>query len=372
MTTREILMLGGRAAGKSSVLAAIHDQSRSVTTGTSLQINSDVASFFPLQEKKGKLKDAFLTQDDSVKVSREGDTKVTQYTLEVGKPGAESPEISLVFHDTAGERLNKPDYYKEYQELYKKCRAAILTIDAVELFSGDRGGIPSGQRRNLPDLIHIHLQEWLRHESKQPRLLCIVPTKTETWLRERAGHDHRVGGSELYHRVLKEFSLVFSELASEEVRNNIAVVFTPVQTCGNLIFERYEPAGEAYPDEYFSRARNARKLTNQDAEGYAPLDCDQPLRHILNFFLVQQVAANRAATQASVPLLVRWIAQTLDTTFDTAGSAERWLEKFVNAFHDTFRDPELIKAVEEFSKGIKYDMPFQVIQGKHLLVSARS
>lgn len=359
MKTEKILMLGGMGSGKSSVLAAIYDQAVSLTAGFDLSLTLDRASAKSLLNKLYMVKsDADREIEGPFEMRGVGNAEVQEYSIEIGRKMQE-PVLQLTFLDTRGGWM--ADDPGLLQDLLSQCRAAILAIDAVELCLG-RNHVPRDPSlcRNLPDHTRELIVKWLASNPAMPKLLCITPIKTETFLRSRPNFNAADGGRILLERISSEYSRTLESLRADPQRT--AVVLTPVQTVGNVVFDSYVGSQNGhYPTELW-RQITGDETPHQKPSGYAPLDCDQPLRHILNFFITQHVnAANLSRRKGFWERLLEGVAEMYDL--------QDVYQSVAQSFLDTFgANSDLVRAVEKFAAGVKRDTPFQILQGKHLLV----
>lgn len=345
MQTRNVLMFGGRSVGKSSVLAAIYDQAGTLLNNADLEWVAETEAFNVLRAKKNILVDTFKKNEDAPPFSlkRMGDTSTSKYKFEFGKKSAD-PELEIVFIDTAGEKFKNND--KEFDSLFRDSRAAILVVDAIELVEGS--SINESEKQNDPDLVYEHVKKWLRHEPDQPRLLCIVLAKTELWLRERGQHNHNAKMHLLHEKLEEKFEKVFNYLDSEKLKSKVALTICPVQTCGNLVFDHYEEQDGKQTE--FLRVIRGKETPFQKSMGYAPLDCDQPLRYVLAFYLKMHLQSKKTEISNDLPW---WMPNFLVSIFSSV--------------YQLFNDYELVNAVSSFSGGMKSNMPFKIVQGDHLI-----
>jgi hypothetical protein len=315
-----------------------------------------------LHDAVNDIKDAFVSTPPEHDFNILDGTRVLEeYRLNFGQSRAERPEFSITFVDTPGEFTR--GLADDLKKNFETTRCAILTIDAVELLHGER--IPYKVRRNDGEKARTLTQIWLDHAKKRREglLLCIVPVKTETWLRTRTGYDTAAGDAQLFEKISEEYRGVLQEL--ELHKDTIAVVYCPVQTAGNLEFQRYEYGGVGYPKQIF------RKIVGDDsngqaATGYSPLDCDQPLRHILNYVMIEEMAIRRELTKSEstgfIEELLRNTDELLNTDLQTAfGTVRHWL---IDLFG---QDSHKAKAVAHLLKGVKKDPPFRILQGAPLV-----
>lgn len=365
MKTADILMLGGIGSGKSSVLAAIYDQASVLATGIDLKIALDNSTAVPLIQNLMAIKGAFESPDEVVEIDRfpNAQGKVIEYIFNIGRLHSQ-PDQRLRFNDIAGE-----DYFKNpslVESLLSKSRAAILAVDVVELMNGSTTSIPLGKKRNLPDITFHHIQKWIEVSPDVPRLLVIVPIKTETWIREQnelSDATIRLNEREINSKIKTLYKTSLDLLAKDSDKS--AVVITPVQTVGNLVFNNYVADTPNYPIEKW-RKINGRSNHRQSTNGYSPINCDQPLRFILNFYLIQAILANRMQNKSWWDDFLESVVAGVDELFGS--NLKKHYENIKNTFLDIVGgDSHLAHAIAKFSADINTDFPFEVLQGNNLL-----
>jgi hypothetical protein len=370
-------MFGGRGAGKSSVLAAVFDQAEKLGAESRLHFDLDSASYGPINNRVRGLKDCFkITEEDPVEISGiSNPLSIEEYTFHVRRQGTKD-QINLTFIDTSGEMMDKHEGVERLHSAFSECQAAILAIDAVELMNEpDLIKQKIQDRRNNPFLVDRFVKRWINTDVGKQRLLCIVPAKTETYLRQRdTGVSSKAKQKEeerlkfeqekLLRRVEQEYKDTLSFL-KKKVSDKIAVVITPVQTAGNVIFEKYDfNPKPAYPLELWRRIKGTRSA-QQDSQGYSPLYCDQPLRHILNFSLLQQIRAAEAEAEKKQSDMYKTIVEMIK--FFNPDAAE--VIKMIRAtFGDLFgQHRDMALSVLSFTGGRKVNPPFKIVQGEQLI-----
>lgn len=266
---------------------------------------------------------------------------------------------------------DKPKLY----EIAKKSHAAILAIDTVELM--EQESFPTEaltELRNQPKQLRETVKYWLDHflddgNESTFLLLCLVLVKVETYLRKYVGDNNKARSYEaVLERVKDEYKEVLAELKKRE--KNVAVVITPIETLGNVVWDHYESAGMAYPKEFFRRVEGSTD-GGRKALGYCPNNCDLPLRYILNFFLIQQIRSEilkrePKKIESIIDSFVNYVSKLLINIFPDFNKSK--LEKIFRSFSDVF-SPErsLISAVWEFTRGVDNNM-VRIIQGERLLI----
>lgn len=381
--TADILMLGGIGSGKSSVLAAIYEQAAILAQGIDLKIGIDEATVVPLVQNLMAIKSAFDSEDEVVEIDRfpNAKDKIIEYIFEIGRLYS-PPDQKLRFNDISGEDFSGNP--KLVNSLLSKCRTAILAIDVVELMKSGTTKIPLDKRRNSPEMVYHYIQKWIEISPDVPRLLVIVPIKTETWMRERIDLSEaaiKLNQREISAKIKEVYKASLDLLAKDpENKDSLdkvkkldkeekltAIVIAPVQTVGNLIFHEYVLDGNKYPIEKWKKI--VGKLNNiQSSTGFSPVNCDQPLRFILNFYMIQAIIAERAQKnnkswiETKIKIAIIWI----DVVFGT--ELEKHYENIRNTFLDIFgADSHLAYAVATFSAEINTEFPFEILQGNNLL-----
>ena len=376
VTERSVMMLGGRGAGKSTLLGSIFDQSATLESETGLRIKVDQYSTGPLIQKVETMR--AVTQQkltDTVnpfEFPRRPNADIESFTFEIGT-SSQNSRLDLTFVDMPGGWMSedKPKLY----EIAKKSHAAILAIDTVELM--EQESFPTEaltELRNQPKQLRETVKYWLDHflddgNESTFLLLCLVLVKVETYLRKYVGDNNEARSYEaVLEKVKDEYKEVLAELKKRE--KNVAVVITPIETLGNVVWDHYESAGMAYPKEFFRRVEGSTD-GGRKALGYCPNNCDLPLRYILNFFLIQQIRSEilkrePKKIESIIDSFVNYVSKLLINIFPDFNKSK--LEKIFRSFSDVF-SPErsLISAVWEFTRGVDNNM-VRIIQGERLLI----
>jgi len=375
VTERSVMMLGGRGAGKSTLLGSIFDQSVTLENETGLRIKADQYSTGPLIQKVETMR--AVTQQkltDTVnpfEFPRRPNADKESFTFEIGTADQHA-RLDLTFVDMPGGWMSddKPKLY----DVAIKSHAAILAIDTVELM--EQSSYPTEamtELRNQPKQLRETVKFWLDHflgDGKESNflLLCIVPVKVETYLRNYSGDNKGARSyAAVIEKIKEEYKEVLAELKKRE--KNVAVVITPIETLGNVIWDHYESAGMAYPKEFFRRVEGSTE-SGRKAFGYCPHNCDLPLRYILNFFLIQQIRSEILEREPNklesiIDSVVNYMTNLMQKIFPDFNRSK--LEKILRPFSDVF-SPErgLITAVWEFTNAAD-NTAVTLLQGERLL-----
>ncbi|BAY96116.1 hypothetical protein NIES37_00420 [Tolypothrix tenuis PCC 7101] len=274
-----IIMVAPRGVGKTSLLAAIHEEfdktfeSAGLTTWT-----SDSRTLDAIVECKRMLRNMdYRLQKRVVQTSALLDPWEDEgFVFEVGSGGKKFMKVR--FTDPSGEyfkpaaSLDQKEYIK--QQL-NQCDAVIIPIDATALMEKKIGRTksteisPWHEQKNDPARITKLLKDAYESLTK-PRLVVLAPLKCESYMKTDKDANDLLDHIKIGYRELLEF------VKEDEQYHKVAVVVTPVQTIGHITFSHAETI-DGYTQFFYNKVP-------LDAP-YAPKDGDQPLRYVLRFLL---------------------------------------------------------------------------------------
>lgn len=317
--TIKITMLGSSGVGKTSLLAAIYDQFDKIIGQTNLELIPDGDTRNQLDKR---LKDLKSLAGNSIRVRGgiQQDIIPRNFSFDLGRTGV-SPSIQLHFQDYPGEYIGadpKPEELKSVESFIRESAAVLLAIDTPAIIEMDGKW---HEYINKPEIVYNLFKAAYRNLDS-PRLVILAPVKCEKYLQKYRGD------TELLTCVKDKYARLLDFFSADTLLPNVAVVVTPVQTVGSVIFSRIEiKDGEPY--FYFRKP--------DPDEPYQPRDSEQPLRYLLRFLLRLYLEKRR------VPIL--------DPILSFLG-----------------RDAALKEAVREFSNNCKNNIDgFSVLQGESLL-----
>lgn len=233
-----VLMVGGRRAGKSSMLAGLFE----VMLGDDIKnlVNVDditEGQHEPLAEKIKELKSELQNKSGRVVMDDKGHTdKFHPYTLKITMPRT-GHSMQITFTDVNGEYYtnvingNAQQYKENRQQLIDNVRKSdviLIAIDTPYLMEGNEA---QNIRANCVDDIQSLLTE-LRMEDKA-KLVVFVPLKCEKWARD----GHKL--DDVTAKVECVYSTIIRNLKSSPL---IEILVLPVQTVGSLRFHEFLPA----------------------------------------------------------------------------------------------------------------------------------
>jgi hypothetical protein len=266
-----VTMLGPSGVGKTSLLAAMYDQFENVSQD--LQLYAEEESKSELNTRLKELKS--LVDCSSIKL-KDGVThtkgKPRSFKFEFGQTGT-APALKINFQDYPGEWLGEDDNKNKVKDLIRESVAVLIPIETPALM--EKGG-KYHEEFNQPTQLN-DLFKTLYKDLDSPRLVILVPVKCEKYMQNPP---------ELFRKVREEYQKMLNQFASEKLLPKVAVVITPVQTVGSVVFSRVEEI-DNQPIFYYRKP--------QPSYPYQPKNTELPLRYLLRFLLKLHLDKRRAS-----------------------------------------------------------------------------
>lgn len=238
----KVLMMGGRRAGKTSLLAGLVD---SMVNGPVKDIVSvrDVTQYMDstesLQVKIEHLKSNIQTKKDKVFLVDDSSTSVvTDYELELYIPGT-NQKMNILFTDLNGEWfesgvLKDSVKIEEKMEEYDVFLIAIDTPYLMEAANKDNPLCTEAINKayNFVNDMHAFLSRVDDKEGTDAKLVIFAPLKCELWVQNGLV-------DQVINRVEEVYSTHITALNSYK---NIEVDIIPIQTAGGIVFHSQHKA----------------------------------------------------------------------------------------------------------------------------------
>ncbi len=275
-----IIMLGVRGTGKTSLLAAMYEEFKNTFQRANLEASCEDSNTLRAIEE---CKAAFS------KIDKRLETKVTPtdpkenpwndqgFFFFIGTEGKKF--LKLRFTDPSGEYFNMvaTDTQKEYvKERLNQCDAVVIPIDATALMQNKKGRVSHTEvgtwheEKNNPQRITQLLKDAYTSVAS-PRLVILAPIKCETYMQNSRSAEDLLDHIKMGYQELLNF------LSSPGLKDQVSVVVTPVETIGNVVYRYHKTDENGVTNFYYNKAPiNAP---------YKPKNGDQPLRYILLFLI---------------------------------------------------------------------------------------
>ena len=258
----KVCMLGAKGVGKTTVLTAIFDETKSSkglssTSKIALSPKDDTRKI--LAKRKMELLDVFDTKGSFTNAGLSATAGASSYQFEFGLLG-KSPCVDLNIIDFPGEFLQtEPNFVNENLE---EASAIMIAIDTPYLMEDNTR---HNDAKNQVSLIYNYLKENLK-DVIESKLIMFVPLKCEKYF-------YRGEMQLVNDQIRKHYANIINLYKSNE---KVAMVITPILTLGDVEFSHFEPGVEFPVATYKFRG---------DTPKFSPRFCTQPIYYLLSFIV---------------------------------------------------------------------------------------
>lgn len=282
----QVMMLGSRRVGKTSILASMKREFNEVTKETKLVLTSD-GNVTAINEASETMKAYFAKAHnplDEIKLDDNATKSFVNYDLNIdiaGKKRAVRPK-KIRFLDCPGEWIRDADSKpKEMGEAIEKSSVIIIAIDSVLMMEKD--GLYNRQNNmlNVTEFIKKHMRpDELVNGHK---MVLFVPLKCEKYYHQDKDADSKYYGKrmkELRDCVKDSYSELFAYLCNAENRKYFTVAIMPILTLGGIEFDHFKDVDGSDNMEITSDSL-VYSYCGKGEDVYKPMFCEQPLMYSL-------------------------------------------------------------------------------------------
>ncbi len=279
----KVIMVAPRGIGKTSLLAAMHEEFTKTFERANLQTwISDTNTMLAIEECKEILKNMDYRLQRTVTPTQPKDNPFLSkgFIFEIGSAGQKF--MKLHFTDPSGEyfKSTAAQNHKEFISYQlNTCDAIVIPIDATALMETKRGraraeeiGIWHEEKNDPSRITQLLKDAFSGGNITSPRLIILAPVKSESYVRN--GQE----AEKLLDHVKFGYANLLDFLKSDSLVDKVSVVVTPVQTIGNVTFAYHKQDDQTGFTQFFY---HKTPITAP----YAPKDGDQPLRYVLLFLI---------------------------------------------------------------------------------------
>lgn len=294
-----VLMLGGKRCGKTTVLSSMMGEIDKALAGTSLRLavgDRTREELIQARESiKSKMED-FRKPLTRVEVDDNPTSAMKTYSFRLTVDGKRIP---FQIHDIPGEWLTDG-----HQEVIKKLIAdsqvIMIAIDTPYLFSKmtEKGYGIYHEEYNKPLEIANFFKNSLSVDNIQNRMILFVPIKCERYYHLTNTPQLNVSKRNYMQELVNAVSYGYRDLlmylrSTMELVNNCTLAVTPILSAGGIDFVRFRTDNET--GKIVSLYQKPEFLPESE-QGYNPKFCEQPIIYMLVYILVQALEQSR--TQA--------------------------------------------------------------------------
>jgi len=276
-TQYNVLMLGPRAAGKTTMLAVMWEHMDEHLEGNIASIRTDLATSRYFADATSHLRQMFNTQDLTVASGIEGNAvNPKRLSLDIHTPNHKHPHLSINFLDYSGDFIASPDQAPDqlkHQIEDAHCCFVIIDIPALIELDGR-----FHYQRNLPDHVINILRRRIDNIQRGSIPVVLIGTKAEKYIHE--GREQ-----EVLENIQKHYARLLKLLQVRQCRTDIGLV----ETLGTIVFREFQirtaADGSEFPIYHFQKI-------SPDAK-HSPRNITYPLQVILSDAVSQSIDTRR-------------------------------------------------------------------------------
>ena len=309
-----VMMIGGRRCGKTSVLAAMQDSFNKKMSGTSFRFDTaDGTTVKVLGDKISEIKEYFTVKGHSPTfVPDDTPTKdISTYSFNVGLQNSKS-KIKIGFIDLPGEWVVNHTHDDEIMDNMSKSRVLIIAIDTPHLM--EENGRFNERRNHCYDIIEMVKRVGFADSDKGAGLILLIPLKCERYYNDKRMEEVLIKVKEAYSDLIQ----YINQPGVDGKRSPCQVAVTPIRTMGGAAFEKFERDEnfEIKVDPSYKTPEKAiYYFPDMNVLGPEPADCEQPVLYVLDFTLrAVQSVKKRSKLNTIFVKIGDMIAQALSHT----------------------------------------------------------
>lgn len=284
-----VLMMGGKRCGKTTVLSSMFAEINKALAGTSLTLEVDEQTRPSLNQAKlsiEKKMEEFKQPLTRVMVDDNASNamKTFKFKLTVDKN-----RIPFQIHDIPGEWLTD-DHQNQVQQLVKDCQVILIAIDTPYLFAKmtEKGYGIYHEEYNKSQEITNFFKNCLSVENLKDRMILFVPIKCERYYHLTNTHQLNVSKRNYMQELVDAVSNGYRDLlmylrSTPALVNNCTLAITPILSAGGIDFVKFQPDAET--GKMVSLYQKPEFLPDQE-QGYHPKFCEQPMIYTLIYILL--------------------------------------------------------------------------------------
>ena len=242
-----ILMMGGKRCGKTTVLASMYGEINKALAGTNLRLEVEtpqteqelIKARYSIQRKM----DDFKTPLTRVEVDDNPTSALKTYSFRLVVEGGS--KIPFKIHDIPGEWLTD-SHQKEVRNLVKDCQVIIIAIDTPYLFSKmtSKGYGIYHEEYNKPMEIANFFKNSLSVENIEDRMILFVPIKCERYYHLTNTPQLNTCKRNYMQELIDAIGCGYRDLlmylrSTAALVNNCTMAITPILSAGGIDFVRF-------------------------------------------------------------------------------------------------------------------------------------
>lgn len=298
MDTINILMIGGKRCGKTTVLASMCNEISKALAGTGIGIGvANEATKAELSQAIQNITQKISAFDRPLKrVEVDDNPTSAQKTYAFNIQMNNSRRIPFQIHDIPGEWLTD-DHQEQVKELVRASHIIMIAIDTPYLMAkmmADKGYGMYHEEYNKPMEIANFFKNSLTVDELSGRLILFVPIKCERYYHLTHTPELNFFKRDYMQELVTAIGDGYRELlyylkSTPQLLMNCVTAVTPILSAGGIDFVHFTKDEET--GKVVSLYQEAEFLKEYD-RGYAPKFCEQPMIYALTYIFAQTIKAS--------------------------------------------------------------------------------
>lgn len=283
--TVNVMMVGGRRCGKTSVLAAMQNCFEAQCTNTPLVIGAADLDLLNIIEAKNDEINRYFIRGGKERGFVPDDTpteELMQYPFYVGIKG-KSNRIRINFIDYPGEWLNGKEHWDVLEQCMSQSRILLIAIDTPHLMEEE--GLYNDAKNKCMRITQMVKDIDFASPAKGAGMILFVPLKCERYY----NHNEINDVTDNIRKVYKPLIDYLHQPESDQIRRSwITIAITPIMTMGleTAEFSHFE-RDENYDIKTVGGIPTCARYIFMDncKNSPDPKYCEQPLLYVLAYVL---------------------------------------------------------------------------------------
>lgn len=296
METINILMLGGRRCGKTTVLSAMYREIGKILAGTGMDLEvANAQTRAELERATANIQQniqKFATPLTRIEIDDNPTSASKSYSFQLSME--KGGKIPFFIHDIPGEWLTDPQHEMSLRALIRQCQVILIAIDTPYLFAKmtENGYGRYHEEYNKPMEIANFFKNSLSLEEIKERMVLFVPIKCERYYNLEHNSRLNIFNREYMRELMDAISAGYRDLLqylrSPELAGSCTLAITPILSAGGIDFVRFrkDPQTGRMVALY-----QEPEFLPENRQGYHPQFCEQPMLYALAYILIQAMRA---------------------------------------------------------------------------------
>jgi len=280
-----IMMIGGRRCGKTSVLASMQNSFDKIFGRSNLTISADSDSMLTLSEKMDEIQGLYALRNNTPRFTPDDNPteQITEYHLSISLKTKPNGKINYNFIDFPGEWIQSKEHVSDVDELVNRSEVFVVAIDTPHLMEEAPDNEPESvgvynEKQNRCTMVCEFLKK-IPLEGN-PKMVLFVPLKSEKYQL-----DDKM--TLVNQRVKTAYRSFFDYIDNDYNRKKCTVVISPIFTMGTVQFTRFKREGSdiILHEKYLTPKYPLYSFTDKATNFPEPMYCEQPLLYVLYYLL---------------------------------------------------------------------------------------